>query len=173
MKTRNLFILCQLLFSCTSPEHASQSPITQPAQIQKVEQQIFPEGSCRCDGIRWIEINSQKEFEQQINSTPKIIVLFSNPDCGSCKEIKRFWENQPAPKNWKFVYWYGIYSTANDDIKKTIASICTTKGYYPFIAPLINAKTGKWIEVPNKANTDCFSEFNGCTLGLKEWLRSH
>lgn len=155
--------------SCIPPEYLQQS---QQIQEQEQEQQIFPEGSRRSNGVRWIEVHTEKEFRQQIYSAPKVTVLFSTPWCDNCKVVKLYWENQSAPPDWNFVYWG---SKDNNEYEKKqlpiIKRFATKAGRLPFMFAAKDARRQK-----DETLTTAYEVFFGideCTLSLKKWLSVH
>lgn len=172
-----LLTIAFLLTSCIPPTYnTAQTQTQQPQYIQQQEQIVFPEGSRSYNGVRWIEIYSEREFWKQIYSAPNVIVLFSATWCEPCKIAKGYWENQSTLFNWKFIYWQARKET---DIK-SLSKIMSAFTYdtqptlpLPYVSVIQNAKQGKPIKGPNGVLKINFSNLEGCTINLKKWLSSY
>ncbi|MFA6296420.1 MAG: thioredoxin family protein [Patescibacteria group bacterium] len=167
--------LTLMLTSCIPVAEVQQ--VQQPQYVQEVQQEqiVFPEGSRRYDGVRWIEIHSEKEFWKQIYSAPNVIVMFSATWCEPCKIAKHYWENQSAPAGWKFVYWQANNDKELASVSKLARSFCTKQGEYafPVLAAIQNAKVGKQIKGPTGVLKGSFVGLDETTINLKKWLSVH
>ena len=122
--------------------------------------------------VSWVQVSSEYDFWTELYSQEKVFVMFSSSWCSPCKTAKAWWETQPRPAGWKFVYWQ---ITDPEELKSRFGHLASQfmqrgKATLPLAAAVIGAKDGALIRDVSKGR---FVSYEEVTTGALRWVKTH